>query len=192
MTRRSPSTTIVVALVVAMGLLIGGCWFVQVYFSDYRRAPVGVGILDPDPVVYLGPGDELEVGLLGHPSHPDLAWEAVSFDPEVITLSDTIHTPEAGAPPPLSELPPEIADVYRAVPESEKTYHEVEGGLRFWYVPDTRFVFAGAELGTTTVSFALAIDGDVLWAYSFPVTVVEDPCVYIDDQDAVQVPHRCG
>jgi hypothetical protein len=186
-----------VAAVIAITivLLVGGCFAVQfIIGSDYSRAPIDVGLLDTDPEVYVEPGDEFTVLLFGHPSHPEVAWEVLSFDDSVVNLDDSQHTPRAGQPPPPEEMPPEIGAVYAAIPENEKYYHVEEGdGARIWYTPDTMFLFTGGDPGSTSISFELVIEGEVLWTFSFPVTVVEDACAYfVDPESQTKVPHRCG
>ena len=90
--------------------------------------------------------------------------------------------------------PPEVGEVYAAIPESEKYYHVEEGdGTRIWYTPDTMFFFTGGDLGSTSIAFELVIEGEALWTFSFPVTVVEDACAHFVSQDSpTMVPHRCG
>ena len=181
------------AAVIAVVVLVGGCVAVQFVFNDYRRSPIEVGMFDTDPVIYLESGDELVVSLLGHPSHPDVAWAASSFDHGVVTLDDTVHTPQAGEPPPLAMLPAEVAAVYEAVPAADKVIHVDEDGRNRWYVPDTRLTFRGAALGSTIVALSFVVDGEELWSFSVPVTVVEDACAYFEGQESsVKVPHRCG
>lgn len=195
MAPRSSTATVAAGIAITIVLLVGGCFAVQfIVGSDYSRAPIDVDLLDTDPEVYVEAGDEFTVLLFGHPSYPEVAWEVLPFEESVATLDDSIHTPRAGQPPPPGMMPPEVGAVYAAIPESEKYYHVEEGdGARIWYTPDTMFLFTGGDLGSTSIAFELVIEGQVLWTFSFPVTVVEDACAYfVDPESQTKVPHRCG
>ena len=172
-------------LVAVAGLLLAAC------YSDYSRAPIDVS---EGAWVVVEPGDEFAVGLLGHPTYPDATWVITEIDDAVADLQETIHTPRAGAPPPVDMLPDYASEIYSTMPDPDRPPdYESEDEGQIWYVPDTRFLLAGGDYGETDVVLELWIEGELSATFEFSVSVVEEACEFFVSQDSsTKVPHRCG
>jgi len=144
--------------------------------------------------VVVEPGDEFAVWLLGHPAYPDTAWILTEMDDAVIDLQEKIHTPRAGAPPPVEMLPDDAAAIYSTMPDPDRPpdyEDDIDGPI--WYVPDTRFLFTGGDYGETNVVLELWIEGELIRTFEFGVSVVEEACDYFESQESLtKAPHRCG
>ena len=172
------------ALVSVVGLLLPAC-------SDYSTAPIDVS---EGAWVVVETDDEFEVTLLGHPAYPDAAWIITEMGDAVVDLQETIHTPRAGTPPPVELIPDYASEIYSTMPEPDRPpdyESEEEGPL--WYVPDTRFLFAGGDVGETSIVLELWFENELSTTFALTVSVVEEACGYFASQDSpTQVPHRCG
>ena len=83
--------------VVAIGIPVA----LNLLNSDYERSPISLGDADAGTRVVVEPGDEFDLGLLGHPDHPSVAWEVTAIDPAVVEIRDSRHEPSGtGLPGP--------------------------------------------------------------------------------------------
>jgi hypothetical protein len=179
----------VVAVPLVLQLIIG---------SDYERSPIDVDHLDLGARVIVEPGDEFTVALFGDPAHTDAAWALVTGPGTGFETLSARHEPKASeAPPPeiLEEMPDSVRERWTNLPErSDPPDYVGEGEPPMWFWPMSFFEFAGGDVGTTEMTFELAVGGTVVEWFAFSVQVVDgDACDFFIGQDAaVKVPHRCG
>jgi len=192
--RSGPTVALWIGGVVAV-VAVGFPLVANLVFSDYARSPISLTEPDGGAQVYLEEGDGIALGLLGHPSYPSTAWEVVSNENPVLSVTQTEHRPDGTALPDdfiLSFVDPPLADALRAVlsgPPDELG----EGDEQLWFVPVTLFDFEGSSTGSTEVRLEFRIEGETIARFEFTAEVVEDACDYFEGQDSpIKVPHRCG
>lgn len=177
---------VAIGIPLAANLLLG---------SDYERSPISLTDADSGTRVVVEPGDEFNLGLLGHPDHPDSAWEVAAIDGSVVEIRGSRHEP-AGTNLPDDELLAAVGadrrSWYAAVRDRPPDFEdeaEPYGGV--WLVPVSMFDFAAAGHGASPVRFEMQIEGEVVAAFELEVSVVDDACSHFGEANTA-VPHRCG
>jgi hypothetical protein len=179
--------------VVAVGVPLG---LNLILGSDYERSPISLDDSDSGTRVVVEPGDEFNLGLLGHPDHPAAVWEVAAADPAVVEIRSSGHEPSgAGLPADdefLASISADRRSWYGAVfdrpPDVED---EAEPGGGVWFVPLTMFDFAVADFGDSPVRLEIEVAGEAGASFEFEVSVVEDACSHFGEANTA-VPHRCG
>jgi hypothetical protein len=190
---------VVVAVVVVVGAVV--VFFgVLGWLSTRERSSAPIDILDPDlgAHVIIEPDDELNVDLLGHPSHDQAAWVITDIDDTVVNTVSTRHEPRSGTAPDaafLSGMPEAVQELWSTLPPPDRPPDEVnpDGGER-WFYPITHFEFVGGDFGESDVRLELWVDDELIHSFEFSVTVVDgDACdYYVGEDAATKVPNRCG
>lgn len=172
-----------------------------VFGSDYSRSPIDIDDYDNGTRVVIEPGDEFEIGLVGHPAHPDAAWLITDLDAAVVETQGTNHGNHTGTPDArqLAALPEPMRGIWTTLPDRPPEIVTEEYGEE-WMWPLTMVRFSGAGLGDSAIALELRIDGELIHSFQITVSVVEDACEHFVGPDthepgpdpSPKVPHRCG
>ena len=180
----------ILALIGVTGWLLAAC-------SDYVRLPISLGDQDGGARVVVEPDDEFEIGLLGHPAHPEAAWAVTEVNEALVEIREQGHEPKGTIVPDdylLSQMPETVQEIWSTLPDPEgppDVVDENEGEL--WFYPFSFFLFAGKDYGDSDVTLELRVADEVVHTFQFSVSVVEDACDYYEGEDSsTMVPHRCG
>ncbi|MCB2223907.1 MAG: hypothetical protein KQH83_06985 [Actinobacteria bacterium] len=193
--RPSSALKVVVGvLAVLLVLAIGVPLALNVLNTDYSRSPISLSDFDAGVRVVLEPGDEFDVGLMGHPDHPSAAWDITALDASVVEIRGSRHEPSGTGVPEDDDLAMIGADRqtwYATVREGPPDVEEPgEPGGGIWFVSLSGFDLAGAGYGDSAVRLEIEAAGETA-AFEFEVSVVADACRYFGEPNTM-VPHRCG
>jgi len=195
--RSTTGLKVVVAIVAALGVVMIGIPLAAnlIVGTDYERSPISLGDTDAATRVVVEPGDAFDLGLLGHPDHPSVAWELAEIDSSVVEIRGSRHEPSGTNLPDdeyMAMIDADRRSWYAAVrdraPDAED---EAEPYGAVWLVPVSMFDFAAAGYGDSLMGLEMRIADEVVATFEFRVSVVEDACRHLGESDT-KVPHHCG
>lgn len=189
-------------LVTAVAVLVGAAvvyFGVLAFLSSRERATAPITVTDADlgVRVLVEPGDEIELGLLGHPGRDEAAWVVTEIDATVVEAVAARHEVRAANPPDpafLARAPAAVRALWSDLPTPDRPPDEVNPDGDMWRYPMTTFTFEGRAAGESRIALDL-LDGDrVVHSFAFTVEVVDgEVCDRAADAGpATMLPARCG